>query len=201
MSRWLAGMLAGAALAPLALPAHAVAETFTTTGSITFTWHGDRARGCAAEGLCAVQGELTLAAQGSVSVESFGANPRRIDAPLETSGSTARVLDGAGAGECLDVVSGPGGETDLRISRGAGGRLVGHIGPSLSSGRCAGPLRRDLAALALPVRASGGKRPSYDLGGSRSFVAGPFRGDLVSTLSVRTGPGGSESVTSGPVPV
>jgi hypothetical protein len=125
MSRWLAGMLAGAALAPLALPAHAVAETFTTTGSITFTWHGDPARGCAAEGLCAVQGELTLAAQGSVSVESFGANPRRVDAPLETSGSTARVLDGAGAGECVDVVSGPGGENDLRISRGAGGRLVG----------------------------------------------------------------------------
>ena len=38
MFRWLARTLAVAALAPLALPAHAVADqTFTASGSVTYT--------------------------------------------------------------------------------------------------------------------------------------------------------------------
>jgi hypothetical protein len=58
-------MLAAAALATLALPADALAdESLTATGSITYTWQGDPARGCAAAGLCGVLGEVIVAARG-----------------------------------------------------------------------------------------------------------------------------------------
>jgi hypothetical protein len=80
---------------------------------------------------------------------------------------------------------------------------VAHINSGLSSGRCAGPLQRELAAAALPVRRTAGKHPSFDVNASRSFTAGPFIGRLVSTLVVRTGTGGggSELVSSSPVQV
>jgi len=203
MFRWLARTLAVAALAPLALPAHAVADqTFTASGSVTYTWQGDPASGCAAVGVCGVQGALILQSQGSGS--STGGGPPRgtIDVPIESTGSTVRVADGSGAGECVDVASlFPGG--DLLITRRTGGGLVGHIGPSVSSGRCAGPLEQDLAALMLPVRRSGGQQPTFDLRANRSFVVGPFAVTLASTLVVRTarGAGGSKTVSSVPGPV
>jgi hypothetical protein len=124
--------------------------------------------------------------------------------PLTPSGATVRVSDGAGAGECVDVPSALGGG-ELLLARGPGGALVGHIESLLSSGRCAGPLPHDLAALALRGRRSSGKHPSFDLSGSQSFAAGPFTGRLVSTLVVTTGAGnggsGSFTTTSGPATV
>lgn len=50
-------MLATAALATLALPAHALAEeSLTATGSITYTWQGDPAHGCAQAGCAGFTG-------------------------------------------------------------------------------------------------------------------------------------------------
>jgi hypothetical protein len=191
-------MLALAALAALALPAPAVAQqTFATSGSITYTWQGDPARGCAAQSLCGVQGALILQAQGSGG-SSSGPSRGSIDIPLEATGSTVRVSDGPGAGDCVDVPSSIQGGGFLTIARGPGGRLVGHLGPSLSSGRCAGPRAQDLAGITLPIRRS---RGMYDLRGSESFAAGPFTGTLVSTLVVRTAPNASGSGSAGPSPV
>ena len=65
-------MLAAAALATLALPTHAFAdESLSATGSITYTWQGDPARGCAQAGLCGVQGEMIVAPQGDTSANTF----------------------------------------------------------------------------------------------------------------------------------
>src|SRR5262249_34086376 len=149
MFRWLAGTLAVAALAPLALPAHAVAEEFSSSGSITYTWQGDPARGCAAEGVCGIKGALILEPEGTVGVTGIGPTQGPIQVPLEPSTATVRVSDGPGAGECVDTPSAVYEGGSLLIGPGDGGGLVGHIESSLSSGRCAGPLARDLAAVAI----------------------------------------------------
>ena len=203
MRRRLTRTLAAAVLAALALPAHAMAgQTYVVSGSITYTWQGDPARGCATEGLCGVQGSLTVPSQGNAVSGTGGSPGRVIVVGTDTSESTVRVADGPGGGDCVDVLGAPG-EGALLIAREAGGRMVAHIEEPLSSGRCAGPRPQDLARLALPVRTSGGGHPTFDLHTTRSFAAGPFTGKLVSTLVVRSFPnrGGSQSVSSGPSPV
>lgn len=190
-------MLAAAALAgiaALAVSGRALAdESLSTTGSITYTWQGDPARGCAAAGLCGVHGELVLNAAGTTSALSFGG--RTIDIPFFGSSGIVRV---AGPnGDCVDVAGGVFGG-DLFVTR-VRGKLVGRMSPAPSSGRCAGPLEQDFARLTLPVTRSGGKRPSFDLRTSRSFTAGPFSGRMVSTLQLRParGGGGFSSTSSG----
>lgn len=186
-------MLAVAALATLALPARAFAEeSLTATGSVTYTWQGDPAHGCAAAGLCGVRGEVVVAAQG---VASAFSSHGIIDVPFFSPGPTVRA-DGPG-GVCVDAPAGPQG-SDLFITRRRRGGLVGRIEQSLSSGRCAGPTAQDLARLTLPVRRIGGRRPSYDLRGRRSFAAGPLVGMVVSTVMLRaSNRGGGFSSSSG----
>ena len=171
--------------------AAAAVENLQPSGSITYTWQGDPARGCAADGLCGVQGALIVQPQGSTAGNSSGG---MVDVRLVGSGSTVRVA-GPG-GDCVDV---PGNQFggDLLLVRQAHGSMVGQIEPPLSSGRCAGPTAQDLAGLTLPVRRSGGRRPSYDLRASETFAAGPFTGQLVSTLVLRPAPGYGGVSTSG----
>jgi hypothetical protein len=189
MRRGLAGKLAVAAVVALALPAHALAdESLSVSGSITYTWQADPAHGCAAAGLCGVQGELIVQPQGDTSATSF--NNRNVSIPIFDPGATIRA-SGPG-GVCVDAPSGLfGGE--LSFSRRSHGRSVARIEPPFSSGRCAGPTAQDLGRLTLAVRRFGGKRPSYDLRTSRSFVAGPFSGRMVSTLLLRPSTGGASS--------
>ncbi|MBV9000431.1 MAG: hypothetical protein JO304_15325, partial [Solirubrobacterales bacterium] len=201
MFSWLARMLAVAALAPLVLPAHAMAQvSAAASGSITYTWRGDPARGCAAVGVCGVQGALILSTQGVSG--SSGGPPGTIDVPIGTSGATVRVAGGPGGGDCIDVPAAnpPGG--DLLITHRAG-RLVGRIRAGVSSGRCAGPRQQDLARIVLPVRRFGAKGRSFDLHASESFVAGPFTGAVTSTLVLRpagTSSSGSSFAVGGGVP-
>ena len=175
----------GAALlaAFLAVPAYAGAdELLLGSGSLTYTWQGDPARGCAAAGLCGVEGAMIVEAQGQADASSFGGMTNIGLFPLAT---TVRVLDGEGgaSGECVDVP--PNGAGDLLIGREAHGHLQARVQPPISSGRCAGPLAQDLAGVRLRVRKTGGRRPSFDLRGSQSFVGGPFSGTLVSTVVLR----------------
>ena len=193
-----ATMVFGAALVA---PASALAdESFTTSGSITYTWLGDASHGCAALGLCAVQGQLTLGSQGGSSGSSGG--PRgTIDVPIETLGSIVRVADGPTGGSCVDRPGNAEGGGNLLITR-KSGRLVAQIEPPASSGRCPGPRQQDLASLLLPVKRTGSTRASFALRTSLSLAAGPFIGTMVSTLVVSSTPtpGGSVSVTSGSSP-
>lgn len=192
MSKRLALFLATAALAafPLAAPA-AADEGLQASGSITYTWQAQPSLGCAADGLCGVQGAMVVEAQGPTAANSLG----RGSVDLGFLGAQATVRVAGPDGDCVDS---PGGAFagDL-IATKVHGRLLGHLEPAPSSGRCAGPRQQDLAGLALPVRRVGGKRPAYDLRTIRSFVAGPFAGRLVSTLVLRpTAGGGSTSSSS-----
>jgi hypothetical protein len=191
MRRGFAGTLAVAVAVTLALPAHALAEeSLTTTGSITYTWQGNPARGCAQAGLCGVRGELILQPQADTSANAFRGT---IDLPIFSPTLTVRATGPGGV--CVDVPTNPAG-SDLFIPRRRHGGLVGRIEPPLSSSRCAGPSAQDLARLTFRVRRSGGRRPSYDVRGRRSFVAGPFTGTLVSTLVLRPSKGGGGTSSS-----
>ena len=64
---------------------------------------------------------------------------------------------------------------------------------SAASGRCAGPLAADLSGVALAVKRSGGRYPTYETSGTRAFAAGPYTGTLESTLVVRSAPASSQS--------
>ncbi len=194
-------MLAAAALVILAVPGHALAEeSLTSTGSITYTWQGDPARGCAAAGLCGVRGEVIVHPEGGTGAIAFRGI---IDVPVFSPTLIVRATGPGGV--CVDAPTGPNG-SDLFITRRRHGGLVGRINPSLSSGRCAGPTARDLARLTLPVRRIGSRRPSYDVRGRRSFGAGPFTVTVTSMLVLRpsTGGGGfsssSGTLTSPPPP-
>lgn len=167
-------------------------ESVTSTGSLTYTWHGDPARGCAAAGVCGVSGEISLQPQGQTTLNPAGGI---LDAPLIGSATVRvmRVRPGASPSECVDVAGQPFG-FDLQIAR---RHVLGARLPDPpASGRCAGPLGADLAALDLPVRRSGGPRPSYDLRGTRPFTAGPFSGTLVSTLVLIPTPGSTGFIST-----
>jgi hypothetical protein len=181
------------ALALAAAPATAD-ESLNATGSIIYTWQGDPSLGCAAVGVCGVQGALTIDAQGDADALSLGPST---SINLFLSATTVRVRNGAGSSgdECVDVPA--IAPANLVIARQAGGGLTARIDPTPSSGRCAGPLAQDLAGLRLPVGKTPGKRPSFDLRGSQPFVAGPFSGTLASTLVFTpSSNGGSESTSS-----
>jgi hypothetical protein len=147
-------------------------------GAVTYAWTGDPQRGCAVEGLCGVSGSLEVIADGSSS--GGGSGPPTVDVQAD---ATVRVSDSrAGTvSVCTDPIS-----LDLGfvIRRGTQGRLrarsVDEGFPGPSAGRCAGPTAQDLQAAVLPVRAR--RHRGYDLSGSSTFGAGPFKVTVASTL-------------------
>ena len=162
-------MLAAAALAALALPVHALAEeSLAASGSITYTWQGDPAHGCAAVGVCAVQGELIVEPQSGVPSGGDDRHPAvRVKPPYAWRVPSGDCVDSGGplSGDLFVVGPHPGSR--------------GRIEPALSSGRCAGPLEQDFARLTLPVTRLPGKHPSFDLRTTQGFTAGPFSGTMV----------------------
>lgn len=188
MRRLAGGLPVVALLAALIAPASAAAdEALLASGTVTYTWRGDPTRGCATVGLCGVQGALIINPQGSADAQPVAGHTF-----IGLNGATATVRVLTGSGECIDTPGSAGGQT-VSVGRGAHGRLVGRIQQPVSSGRCAGPIAQDLSGLALPVRKTGGKRPTYDLRATVPFVSGPFSGALVSTLVFRPGGGEQES--------
>ncbi len=180
--------------AALMAPPAAADESLQASGLITYTWQGSPSLGCAAVGVCGVQGALIVDAQGGADAQELG---RQTIINLGNSSATVRVITGNGqsASEGVDGAPNQGGES-VFVTR-AGGRLLGTIAPTLSSGRCAGPLAAELRGLTLAVRRSRGKHPSFDLRTSRTFTAGPFAGTLISTVTMRPGrPGFSSSSSS-----
>lgn len=170
-------------------------ENLAAGGSLTYTWHGDPARGCAAAGVCDVQGELILRPTGDAQVALFGGGGEIF---ADVSGVVRVQRGGTDPGDCVDVSqTGPG--LDIRLTSKSAPEAL--LNAPANSGRCAGPLETDLANMPIPFRHSGA---SYDLSETKSFVAGPFTGSFVSSLALRPvsnqGFGGSQSSgsSSGP---
>lgn len=162
------------------------------SGSLTYTWSGDPARGCAAVGVCGIRGELILRPQPSgQSVSPNG--PMNVF--LESSG-VSRVIRGEGGavlGQCTDVPGDLFGSILFNLPKHRA--TTASVLPAPSSGRCAGPTSADLMHVSIPVRRTG--RFSFDLSGTRSFTAGPFSGALVSTVRLVPAPGSSGGETFG----
>ena len=202
MARWvLAPLVVCLVHASAAVAATRSAPTIanlTLSGALAITWHGDPARGCAAEGLCGIRGELILRSEGSQGYASSGGLS---GVSVDVSG-TVRVRDNSEspAGECVDVMNGNGAGPGPAVELDHRRSWTAALFPPASSGRCAGPLATDLTHLALPVRAAGGRYPSFDMRGTRGFSAGPFSGTAASTMELRTSPGsgGFSSGSSAP---
>lgn len=188
---WAAALAATGALSiGTASAAGPVNESLVATGALTYTWHGDPAHGCAALNECDVQGEIVLRAIGQGQFAQFAFRGPS-DLFVQTTGTVRVRGGGAEGGECVAPVGQNFPGVDVQIRHGRDSLAVIQQVPG--SGPCAGPLQRDLAALKIPVRRSGGRRPSFDLRTNQSFVAGPFSGTLVSTLRLRPAPGQGSS--------
>ncbi len=192
-----AGAVLGLAATFAAAPAEARGRDLTAgvsaTGSVSVTWHGDRARGCAAAGLCGyrgsasaapVDGQIYLIAGRHGRVSGFGsiseesASLTRVER-RETSGEGDTCVDGLPANE-LDVIL-------RRGRRGAASLSLG--GVSVAAGRCAGP---DLSGLKLPrgrISLATLRRgaATVDMSGRVPFHSGRFSGRLVSTVRLHVG--------------
>lgn len=196
-------VLAAAIAAATAGTAHAefryTSTPFDTSGSLTITWHGDPAAGCATAGLCGYRGTTTYPVARRGFLESLWDGRELIDVSgeLDLPGrSTTRVT--------RDV---PGGDPAVCVDRGHGTffyldvrhayrdrysvELADELDPgAIASGRCAGPTLSDVGD-SLPsavFRLDRIKRPGarINLAGRFPFHAGPLVGEVVSTLQLRS---------------
>lgn len=201
---WSAALIAGAAGA-VALGSAAArpssSQDVFVRGAFTYVWHGDRSRGCAAEGLCGVHGSLIVDFTGFGNMASIGRNG---SAALNGASATVRVRrddPGAHPGECVDLV--PIESLQIRIARARPGRYTATLGDlSASSGRCAGPIAGELRKSRLAASRLRTRELGFDLRGKTSFAAGPFSGELISTVvlapdTIDQSSGTSVSTTSG----
>jgi hypothetical protein len=201
MRRASIGLLLAAALllwAPSAWASRSADSEGDPSGGITLTWHGDPARGCAAAGVCEVSGSLVYTPDSVFTYGELLSNGRFEPDELDMESgdpSTVRVRTGnstSSSGLCLDLEENSF-ELDLRRGSGAHyrvGLFSGEGEPDgFSSGRCAGPLAQELATLfpigSLDAEALGRHSAVLDLSQSRPFVAGPFIGELTSTIRAR----------------
>jgi hypothetical protein len=201
MRRASIGLLLAAALlvwAPSAWAYRDAESEGQITGDIVLTWHGDPARGCAGAGLCDVSGSLRYAPDFALTYGELLANgrfqPEELD--LESGDPTAiRVRRGASTGPsglCLDLAD---NSFDLGLRRGPAGHYrVGLLGGDrevggFSSSHCAGPLGQELQTLfpigSLDAGSLGRHSAVLDFTRTMPFVAGPFSGELTSTLRAR----------------
>ena len=160
-----------------------------TTGVIAVVWHGDPARGCAAAGMCEVDGSVTYRPPGDIDLElgsdgsaGFGLGEME-PAVVRVRGTTP----GSATAGCVDLLP---MDLDTHIGDITEGQVTfGFAALGLSSGRCAGPRPADLD-LALPrdavaARDLARRGRTLDLSGRAPFVAGPFSGTVISTVEVR----------------
>src|SRR3954447_23108638 len=145
-----------AALAAAPAPAEArgreLAAGLSATGSVFVTWHGDRARGCAAAGLCGYRGSasaepvdgqiyLTIGRRGRVNAYGYISQESTALARVE------RREASGGVETCVDVS--PPNDLDVSAREGRDGAARLSIGGvSVAAGRCAGP---DLSGVLLEL--------------------------------------------------
>jgi hypothetical protein len=172
------------------------------TGQVTLTWHGDPARGCAAAGVCDVSGSIVFK-PGYFDVYGVLRPDGRFypgAAFVFTSDpaivQTRRQVGAGPPSACLDLVDADG--VTLSPTEQPGGRYSFDVSTAhsytngLSTGRCAGPTAKQLETAfptgLLQTPKKGHRSRLLDLTGRKSFTAGPFSGELVSTVTARLWP-------------
>jgi hypothetical protein len=178
----------------------------TATGALEVVWQGDAARGCARAGVCDVAGRTVLPVDARGEIFSrrsaSGGGPGTFFGFLfeDRAGAVTRVERRTGVQPppvCVDAPGGGGGfgpgGFSLSLSRDREGTATVAVrpGPGLSAGRCAGPLGTDLEDALPTARASAARllagSTAVELGGRRPFTAGPFSGEVVSSVRVAVG--------------
>lgn len=204
--RSIVAVLVAGALAGATAPAAGAAPRLTqvqlrTSGSVRVVWHGDRARGCAAAGLCGYRGSIVYPARrGSGFVERIDGGPPPFSdlfGFLETPGRTVARTERAVAGGDPAVCSQRSRSKPFTLSsaRSWRGRQWLTLGadispPLLASGQCAGPRLEDfsgrLPSALIRRRALDRRGARVSLAGRFPFTSGPLRGQVISTLRLRS---------------
>jgi hypothetical protein len=178
------------ATAPAAMASRGLALPVQVSGSVVATWQGDPARGCAAAGVCASSGSATsrpgFDGRLRVSRNNVGFGGSESPEP-----SVVRVREGGPAGPiaCADVLGSFFSPLSFEF---LGDELqVTLDGLELSAGRCAGPRTLDVAhafpkgSIKTSLLRTGAR--VLDLSSRTRFVAGPFSGEVISTVKVALG--------------
>jgi hypothetical protein len=188
----------GAGSAPARAAEHLSQVEFRTSGSIKVVWHGDRARGCAAAGLCGYSGTTVYPARSGqafveLEPESFLPVFGALESPGQTRVRTERAVPGGGIAVCSQRSRSV--EFTLSADRAWRGRdwltVDTRIFPQpLASGQCAGPRIEDYASSlpsALVRRRAIKKRGTrVSFRGRFPFKSGPLSGHVVSTLGLKS---------------
>lgn len=177
----------GALVALLVAAGTASAADVATRGSLVVRWHSNPAT-CAERGLCDRSGVLSWRPEPEyASFDLLDANFGFL--ALYSTQAIARSHRGSEA--CVDRLDTP---SDIVASPGPRSRTLvfslREMGGALGFGRCAGPLGSDFAS-ALPQSpavsiASLRRGGSIDLRARAPFSSGPFEGEVISTLFLRT---------------
>lgn len=193
----LAGVVALVALAP----ACAQAADLVPRGVIVVRWSSNPET-CASYGLCNRSGTLAWR-PGSLgaSIETFGGGAAASLSFFESVAiARSRRETPDGPRVCVEDAPGPTDLDAVPPARGGKARLSLGEDPGLDFGRCAGPLPGDFAA-ALPRSTRFSPRQLVRRGGTidmrhrAPFDAGPFTGEVVSTLVIRAKPSPGEQRT------
>jgi len=182
----------GVMVACCAVPAAALADTPTLnpSGTLTFSWRGDPARGCQAAGVCAVSGSLEV-----IPDDQSGSSetPKSRDIRIEDDNAVVRVTDPGSTPTqphiCTQLE--PVGMVLTVVRTHSDGlRATGlPFSSAPSSGDCAGPVG-SLGAFSVPARRLPGPTEAYDLANTQSFGSGPYTVTIKSTIRARR-PAGS----------
>jgi hypothetical protein len=180
----LVAIAGGVALGAVRSKTPTLDEALEVTGNLTFVWHGDPARGCAAAGLCGSHGSVIVHFDGYADLTSRGHTGT---VTVDSASGTARVRrddPGSQPGECVDTISAD--SLGITLRRPQPGHWIAAVdASSVSGGRCAGPLARDLARLRVAARRLSTRALGFDLRGHVRYAAGPFSGEMISTLVLR----------------
>ncbi len=191
-------------------------------GQLTVGFHGDRAAGCAARGLCGYSGTVIWQPPRSGSVEiltyrhkgkiehqaSLNLNGLNGPGPLPVGGvATADVSSQPGApngssSACTDATP-TGASVELPVRGKAVVFALGRASPGLTQTRCAVPLTGDIAhalvARSLNLRALLRGNTRISLASSGGFAGGGFAGTVSSTVSLSFGRPTTQPTPSGHV--
>ena len=172
-------------------PATASAGEVAPHGAVVVRWQSNP-QTCADYGLCDRAGSLSWRPRAlAAAYETFGQG-RALDVDFVEGRAIARSARSTPAGTrvCVDAVDGPVSMEGLAARGARRARLSLGEPPGLDFGRCAGPLPADFAA-ALPRSASfdpaaiARKGGVIDMRSRTPFAAGPFQGEVVSSLRLR----------------